>query len=77
MSSPAHFYVEKRYCGIFRAVVFLFFLNDLFFIYLQVKYLTFEPDIGAFNNKRLHFETTILFALVTGRTMVRRLYIRD
>jgi hypothetical protein len=40
------------------------------FYVTQVKYLTFEPDIGAFNNKRLHFETTVLFAYVTGRTLV-------
>jgi len=36
----------------------------------NIKYLTFKPDAGAFNNKRVAFESLVLFALVTGRTLV-------
>ena len=34
------------------------------------KYLTFTPDEGAFNNKRYGFEAVIIWAAITGRTLV-------
>lgn len=36
----------------------------------ESRYVTFESDLGAFNNKRIHFETVIYFCLCTGRTLV-------
>lgn len=36
----------------------------------SVKYVTFESDLGAFNNKRIAFESTVLFAVTTGRSLV-------
>lgn len=34
------------------------------------RYLTFEPDIGGFNNVRMSMETVIAIAHATGRTLV-------
>ena len=34
------------------------------------KYLTFEPDVGGFNNIRMSYETIILLAHSMGRTLV-------
>ena len=34
------------------------------------RYLTFEPDTGGFNNKRMSFEVVIILAAMSGRTLV-------
>ena len=34
------------------------------------KYVSFEPDEGGFNNVRMSLEIIIVFALVTGRTLI-------
>jgi hypothetical protein len=34
------------------------------------KYVTFEPDMAGFNNIRMQMETVLVFAAVTGRTLV-------
>jgi hypothetical protein len=34
------------------------------------KYLTFEPDIGGWNNIRMAYETLLVLAHATGRTLV-------
>jgi hypothetical protein len=34
------------------------------------KYLTFEPDEGGFNNVRMSMEVLIVFAFISGRTLV-------
>lgn len=36
----------------------------------QARYVTFEPDEGGFNNVRASLEVMVVFALVTGRTLV-------
>ena len=36
----------------------------------KTKYLTFEPDEGNWNNKRLSMETAVVMAVVMGRTLV-------
>ena len=36
----------------------------------SVKYVTFEPDPGGWNNIRMQFEIILVFALATGRTFV-------
>ncbi len=38
--------------------------------YDEEKYLTFEPDIGGWNNVRMSYETIILLAHAMGRTLV-------
>lgn len=37
---------------------------------LKKKYVLFEPDQGGWNNIRMAAETAIVFALITGRTLV-------
>jgi len=34
------------------------------------KYVTFEPDVGGWNNIRMQMETVLVFAAATGRTLV-------
>lgn len=34
------------------------------------QYVTFEPDVGGWNNIRMQMELVLVFALVTGRTLV-------
>lgn len=34
------------------------------------RYLTFEPDTGGFNNKRMSFEIILVLAALSGRTLV-------
>ncbi len=34
------------------------------------KYVTFEPDVGGWNNIRMQMETVLIFAAATGRTLV-------
>jgi len=34
------------------------------------RYLTFEPDIGGFNNMRISFEVVVILAALSGRTVV-------
>ncbi len=34
------------------------------------KYITFEPDVGGWNNIRMQMETVLVFAAATGRTLV-------
>ncbi len=34
------------------------------------QYVTYEPDYGAFNNMRMTWENVVVFAIVTGRTLV-------
>lgn len=35
-----------------------------------VKYLTFEPDVGGWNNIRMQMEIVLVLAMTTGRTLV-------
>ena len=35
-----------------------------------VKYLTFEPDVGGWNNIRMQMEIVLVLAITTGRTLV-------
>ena len=37
---------------------------------LREKYITFEPDVGGWNNIRMQMEVVLVFALATGRTLV-------
>ena len=37
---------------------------------LMDKYVTFEPDVGGWNNIRMQMELVIVFAAATGRTLV-------
>lgn len=37
---------------------------------LRDKYITFEPDVGGWNNIRMQMEVVIVFAAATGRTLV-------
>ena len=37
---------------------------------IRRRYLTFEPDTGGWNNLRISLENIIVFAAVTGRTLV-------
>lgn len=37
---------------------------------LREKYITFEPDVGGWNNIRMQMEVVIVFAAATGRTLV-------
>ena len=34
------------------------------------KYITFNPDIGGFNNQRMAFETLLIISIAMGRTLV-------
>jgi len=34
------------------------------------KYVTFEPDVGGWNNIRMQMETVLVFAIATGRILV-------
>ena len=36
----------------------------------EEQYVTYEPDYGAFNNMRMTWENVVVFAIVTGRTLV-------
>ena len=36
----------------------------------EERYLTFEPDVGGWNNVRMSFETMVIFAHASGRTLV-------
>ena len=38
----------------------------------QVKYLTFEPDEGGWNNIRMAMETAVTMALAMGRILGKR-----
>ena len=35
-----------------------------------IKYVTFEPDVGGWNNIRMQMEAVLVFAAATGRTLV-------
>lgn len=35
-----------------------------------IKYVTFEPDVGGWNNIRMQMELVLVFAAATGRTLV-------
>lgn len=37
---------------------------------IRKRYLTFEPDTGGWNNLRMSFENLLLYAAVSGRTLV-------
>jgi hypothetical protein len=34
------------------------------------RYLTFEPDVGGWNNVRMQMEIVLVLAMTTGRTLV-------
>jgi GDP-fucose protein O-fucosyltransferase len=36
----------------------------------KVKYITFEPDVGGWNNIRMQMESVLVMAAATGRTLV-------
>lgn len=36
----------------------------------ETSFLTFEPDEGGWNNQRMGLETAVMFAVLTGRTLV-------